>query len=105
MNFEHIEVKNNEKEQRYEVTSGEHTAMLLYEHEENTLTLLHTEVPPAMEGHGIASKLAHTALEDARAQHLSVIPSCPFVASYIRRHPEYLTLLPEEEQQRLQETS
>lgn len=99
--FEHIEVKNNEDEQQYEVKIGGHTAMLVYEREGDNITFLHTEVPPALEGHGIASKLAHAALEDARAQELSVVPLCPFVASYIRRHPEYLSLLTEAEQARL----
>lgn len=99
--FEHIEVKNNADEQQYEVKAEGHTAMLVYEREGNSITFLHTEVPPALEGHGIASALAHTALEDARAQQLSVVPLCPFVASYIRRHPEYLSLLSEAEQARL----
>jgi uncharacterized protein len=99
--FEHIEVKNNEDEQQYEVELEGHTATLAYEREGNTITFLHTEVPPELEGHGIASKLAHTALEDARAQGLTVVPLCPFVASYIRRHPDYLPLLTETEQARL----
>jgi len=102
--FERIEVKNNEDEQQYEVKAEGHTAMLVYEREGNSITFLHTEVPPALEGHGIASMLAHTALEDARAQQLSVVPLCPFVASYIRRHPEYLSLLSEGEQARLRRT-
>ena len=99
--FEHIEVKNNEDEQQYEAKVEGHTALLAYEREGGTITFLHTEVPPALEGHGIASKLAHAALEYAGAQKLSVVPLCPFVRSYIRRHPEYLSLLPEAEQARL----
>ena len=99
--FEQIDVKNNEDEQQYEVKIEEHTAMLAYEREGDSITFLHTEVPPALEGHGIASKLAKAALEDARTQGLSVVPLCPFVASYIRRHPEYLSLLSEAEQARL----
>ncbi len=57
------------------------------------IVFTHTEVPEALEGHGIAAKLAHTALEHARAQRLTVVPLCPFVASYIRRHAEYQGLV------------
>jgi len=100
--YEHIEVKNNEDEQRYEMKLDEHIAILVYEREGNTITFLHTEVPPALEGHGVANKLAQSALEDARTQALTVVPLCPFVASYIRHHPEYLSLLTESERARLQ---
>jgi predicted GNAT family acetyltransferase len=54
---------------------------------------LHTVVPPALEGHGVASKLADAALRDARARHQTVVPRCPFVAAYIERHREYQDLL------------
>jgi predicted GNAT family acetyltransferase len=52
-----------------------------------------TEVPEALEGQGIGSALARGALDDVRAQGLQVIPLCPFVAAFIRRHPEYLDLV------------
>jgi uncharacterized protein len=96
-----IVVKNNEEEQRYEVQVGGYLAELVYEREGNTITFLHTGVPPELSGHGIANKLAHTALEDARAKKLTVVPLCPFVASYIRRHQEYLSLVTPTEKARL----
>ncbi len=97
----HIEVTNNENAQQYEVHMGDQLAVLEYKRKGNHITYIHTGVPPAMEGHGIASKLAHTALEDARKEHLTVSPQCPFVASYIREHTEYLSLLSEAEQTRV----
>jgi len=51
-------------------------------------------VPRELEGRGLAGKMAKVALEDARARRLLVIPRCPFVAGYMRRHPEYLDLVP-----------
>jgi uncharacterized protein len=42
-----------------------------------------------MEGHGIASKLARAALDDAVAHDLRITIYCPFFASYVRRHTEY----------------
>ena len=67
----------------------------------NHIIFLHTGVPEALAGHGIANKLASFALEEARSQKLTVVPLCPFVASYIRHHQEYLSLLDPVEQSRL----
>lgn len=96
-------VINNKAEQRYEVKVDEQLAILTYKQQAGRIVFLHTGVPPALEGRGIASQLASFALEEARAQHLTVVPRCPFVASYIRRHREYLSLLTETEQARLLE--
>ncbi len=98
---ESVNVVNNEHEQRYEVDIHGQLAVLEYKRRGKHIIYTHTGVPPALEGHGIASKLAHTALEDARKEELSVTPSCPFVASYIREHREYLSLLNEAEQKRV----
>ncbi len=95
------EVINNENDQQYEVHMGDQLAVLKYHRAGKHITYIHTGVPSAMEGHGIASKLTHTALEDARREHLSVTPQCPFVASYIREHIEYLPLLSQAEQTRV----
>jgi predicted GNAT family acetyltransferase len=65
------------------------------------IVFIHTVVPEALEGHGIAGKMAHFALEDARARHLAVILLCPFVAGYIRRHLEYADLVPPDDRARL----
>lgn len=98
---EHTDVTNNENEQHYEVHVGDQLAVLEYERQGTHITYIHTGVPPALEGHGIASELAHTALEDARKEHLTVSPQCPFVASYIREHTEYLPLVSKAEQARV----
>jgi uncharacterized protein len=66
---------------------------LVYRRDGDTISLLHTEVPEEFEGQGIAGRLAHAGLEFARAEHLTVVPICPFVAAYIRRHSEYQPLV------------
>jgi uncharacterized protein len=53
------------------------------------LALVHTEVEPRHEGRGFASRLVAGALDDIRARGLGVVPTCPFVRSYLERHPEY----------------
>ncbi len=69
------------------------TAVLNYKQEGDTITLVHTEVPAAMEGKGIGGHLAKAALNYARENHLKVVARCPFVSSYLQRHPEYNDLL------------
>lgn len=94
-------VINNEEAHRYEFQSGDQVAVLTYKRSGQHIIFIHTGVPPALEGHGVAGKLAYAALEDARMQKLTVVPQCPFVASYIRRHQEYLPLLSPSDRERL----
>jgi uncharacterized protein len=72
---------------------GAALALCSYRQEGDTLVLHHTEVPPALQGQGIAAALVAAALAWARAQGLRVRPSCSYVAAYMRRHPETLDLL------------
>ncbi len=88
-----IELTNNEATQQYEARIDGALARLQYERGGDRIVFVHTEVPAALEGQGIASMLARTALEDARARRLTVVPLCPFLSDYIRRHPEYLSLV------------
>jgi predicted GNAT family acetyltransferase len=88
-----IEVRNNVAAQRFEVESGGSLAVLEYEEEDGRITLVHTEVPPPLEGKGIAGRLAAAALDSARDRNLRVIPVCDFVSAYIKRHPEYLQVV------------
>ncbi|MFB9908070.1 GNAT family N-acetyltransferase [Allokutzneria oryzae] len=57
------------------------------------ILLTHTEVDGAFEGKGVGGELARTALDSARANGLVVRPLCPFVAGWIRRHPDYVALV------------
>jgi predicted GNAT family acetyltransferase len=57
------------------------------------MTFTHTEVPAPLRGRGIGSQMMHAVLQNVRAQGLKVIPSCPFVADFINKHPKYADLL------------
>jgi len=57
------------------------------------LTILHTGVPPALEGRGIAGELTRAVLDHVRAHGLKVEPACSYARSYIDRHPENRDLL------------
>jgi predicted GNAT family acetyltransferase len=88
-----LKIENNEPAQRWEAHFDRQLAVAEYRLREHAIFFIHTEVPHALEGQGIASRLIQVALEDARTRHLAVIPFCPFVAGYIRRHPDYKAIV------------
>jgi uncharacterized protein len=89
-----LKIENKQGAQRWEARLDQHLAVAEYRRRGETIFFIHTEVPPELEGQGVASQLVKTALEEARIQHLAVVPFCPFVAGYIQRHPDYKALVP-----------
>ncbi|MFY9881469.1 MAG: GNAT family N-acetyltransferase [Pseudolabrys sp.] len=86
-------VRDNTERNRFELDADGHIAFSNYKRTDGVLTILHTEVPKALEGRGIGSALIRGVLDTARSQGLKVITVCPFAKSYIERHPEYTDLL------------
>jgi uncharacterized protein len=86
-----LNVSNVTDRDRYEARDGEQVAGFL-EYLETTgavTVLTHTEVSSEYEGRGVGSTLARHALDDARDRGRRVLPLCPFVAEWLRRHPDY----------------
>jgi uncharacterized protein len=79
---------------RFELQDMGQTAYLEFDLDSGGwITLLHTEVPEALRGRGIAGELAKTGLEYARDNQLKVDVVCPLVANYIEKHPEFQPLV------------
>jgi predicted GNAT family acetyltransferase len=55
--------------------------------------MTHAEVPPVLNGRGIGSALAQGALDLVRQRKETVVPQCPFINSFIKRHAAYQNLL------------
>jgi uncharacterized protein len=89
-------VRNNEAESQFEWTAGGQTAVLTYRLKPGSIVFVHTGVPEKLQGQGIAGKLAAAGLEFARQKGLTVIPLCPFVAGYVKKHQQYLDLVQKE---------
>ena len=85
-------VRDNTDRHRFELDADGHVAFSNYKRGDGLLTILHTEVPKALEGRGIGSALIKGVLETARARELKVNPVCPFAKAYVERHPEYADL-------------
>lgn len=84
-----MDVADNPAKSRFEMTVPGGTAFATYRRAGDVLIVPHTEVPSELEGRGYGSALVKGVLDYARAQGLKVRPACPFVAAYLRRHPEY----------------
>jgi len=93
LNLEAVMVTNNEEAQRFEAQVDSLRATLAYRRFPDRMVLNHTEVPPPLEGKGLAAKLARTALDFARINQLRVVPLCPYIAAFLRRHAEYQDLV------------
>ena len=79
---------------KFELEEDGETAYLEFETDsDGWITLLHTEVPKALRGRGIANLLAQTGLEYARDHQLKVDVVCPLVASYLAKNPEFKGLV------------
>ena len=81
------EVKDNPGTRRFEMTSGDSTAIVECPRAGDRIVLVHTAVPQALSGQGVGCKLVRDALDAVRAMALKVVPRCGFLAAYIERHP------------------
>ena len=87
-------VRDNDARHRYELlVDDEVVGELIYRARDGVVTLIHTEVAPEFEGHGLGDQLVAHVLDDVRASGRRIVPVCPFVSAYLRRHPEYQDLV------------
>jgi predicted GNAT family acetyltransferase len=92
-----VELSDNPELNRYEVrVDGELVGFAQYRIDGAQMTIFHTEVDAAHQRQSVGSQLAKHALDDVRARGLQLAPTCPFIADYVRRHPDlYLEIVSE----------
>lgn len=89
-----LTLRNNDEQHRYEAfEDGVLVAFSEYNVLSDSLMFTHTEVLPEHEGKGVGSFIAAEVLGDARKQGKFVIPACPFISAYLRKHREYIDLV------------
>lgn len=86
-------IEHNRSLQRFETTLERTLSVIDYELTASVLALTHVGVPAEVEGRGIAGQLTQAALDWARAENYRVRPVCPYVQSWLLRHPEYKDLV------------
>lgn len=87
--METYQVIHNQPHNRFEVDLGREKAVLIYNIKAGLFILLHTEVPEAFEGRGIAGSMAKVALDYAKENGFKVRSYCSYTTRYLERHPEY----------------
>jgi uncharacterized protein len=81
-------VTDNQADSRFEVSADGALAELIYRRRADRLVLVHTQVPKALGGRGVGGQLVRAALRKAAADHLIVVPLCPFARDWLERHPD-----------------
>ena len=88
-----LEVTDNPDESRFEIRAdGELAGFVRYHLRGSQIAFTHTETD-RFRGHGLAGQLVREALDAVRERHLTVLPYCPFVRSWIAGHPGYADLI------------
>ncbi|MFN3872531.1 MAG: GNAT family N-acetyltransferase [Ignavibacterium sp.] len=87
-----MEVIHDKIKSRFVIRIDGEESFVEYSLYDKVMNLYHTYTPPQLRGKGLAEKVVRAAIEYAKENNLKVIPSCSYVALFLRRHPEYSEL-------------
>lgn len=81
------DIQNDPEAKRYLLRVGSETAVVAYNLTGSNLMITETLVPRALEGQGIASRMARHVVDDARSRGLHILPVCPYFSAWLKKHP------------------
>lgn len=84
-----VHVRHRPEERRFTaaVGAGDEAVLAYEEVGGGVLDLQHTVVPPEARGGGIGAALVRAAVDYARSHDVRLVPTCPYVAAWLERHP------------------
>ncbi|MFE7231487.1 GNAT family N-acetyltransferase [Streptomyces sp. NPDC002405] len=83
-------VRRADAEHRYEIlVDGKRAGLTAYRDRAEQRVFYHTEIDDAFAGQGLASQLVQEALTDVRESGKRIVPVCPYVAKFLKRHEEF----------------
>jgi predicted GNAT family acetyltransferase len=89
-----VTVADNPERSRYEIrVDGVVAGFAAYVRHPDHRNFTHTEIGSEYGGQGLGGRLVAGALADVRATGGRIVASCPFVKSYLDKHPEYNDLV------------
>lgn len=86
---EQLKLVNNQEKARFELEVDGYVAFIDYKIKGEKIYLIHTEVPAELAGKGVGNAIVLKTLKFVQDKGYSLVPLCPFVAAYIKRHPEW----------------
>lgn len=89
MNVNEPALINNESIHNFEMTIDGHRSFIDYRINGGKVHLIHTEVPKELEGKGVAALLVQKTFEYLEERGLKIVPICPYVQHFLKRHPEW----------------
>ncbi len=93
-----VSVRDDEAGSFYEANvDGTQAGLLVYEVRGSRVALMHTVVDTAFQGRGVASVLVREALDDLRRKGKTITVYCPYVVTFLQKHPDYVDLVDAEE--------
>ena len=85
-------VKNDEKN-RFEINIDGHYAFIDFKERGDRISLVHTETEPELAGKGAAAAVVEKTLYYLKENNKTLMPYCPYVFAYIKRHPEWKSIV------------
>lgn len=83
-------VRRVDARHRYEILVDDRRAGLTaYRDRDDRRVFFHTEIDDVYAGRGLAAVLVEQALNDVRAAGMRIVPVCPYVAKFLKKHEEY----------------
>lgn len=87
--YNDISLVKNEKRSRFEIVINGKYTFANYAEYGAEIALIHTQTHPELAGQGVASALVEKTLYYLEKNSLQLLPYCPFVWAYIKKHPEW----------------
>ena len=88
-----FEIVDNKIFSQYEMRINGHLAKIEYSNKSGKIFLIHTEIPEELAGKGVARYLAKEVFKIIEEEGMTIVPMCKYIKSYIRKHPEYHSLV------------
>lgn len=91
--FETIPLHKNEDKKRFEIEVNKHFAFIEYRENQHQISLIHTEAEPELAGIGAAAAVVEKTLTYIQESGKKLLPFCPYVFAYIKKHPEWKSIV------------
>ncbi len=88
-----LQLIDEEESRQFVLVIDGHRARMEYDRSSDRIFLTHVLVPPVLEGHDVAAVLTEKVLTWVEAKGMKLVPYCPYVKAYLRRHTAWQRLL------------